>query len=145
VVEPVRAGDCKGESLLGDVAMSPVLAFAFSPPVMASEIARRPMERGFLKKECEDVWAAGEGEARPVDDVSLPGMCGEFAMASIVCESYESLVTAGFVSFVGFRGRTKSNVLELRSFLPPVPKYCFDAAEVWPPGWARESTLPILL
>jgi hypothetical protein len=111
---------------------------------MALEIARRPMERGFLK-ECEVVWAAGEGEARPVDDVSLPGMCGEFDMASIVCESHESLVTAGFVSFVGFRGSTKLNVLELRSFLPQVPKYCFDATEVWPLSWARESTLPILL
>jgi hypothetical protein len=90
-------------------------------------------------------WAAGKGEARLVDDVSLLGMCGEFDIASIVCESYESLVIAGFVSFVGFRERTKSNVLELRSFRTLVPKYCFDAAGMCPPIDAKESTLPILL
>ena len=113
VVEPVRAGDCIGDSLVGDAVISPLLACAFSPPVIASEMARRPTERGFLKKECEEVWAAGDGEARPVDDVSLPGMWGEFATASMLCESYVSLVTVGFDSFIGFRGRTKSKVPEL--------------------------------
>jgi hypothetical protein len=54
VVEPVRVGDCMGESFIGEAVISPVLAFAFSPPVIASEMARRPVER-FLKKECDEL------------------------------------------------------------------------------------------
>ena len=85
VLEPVRVGDCMGESLLGVVATSPALALALSPPVMASDIARRPVERDFFpKKECEGAGAAGVGETRPVDDVSLPGIAGELAMASML-------------------------------------------------------------
>lgn len=58
VLEPVRAGDCKGESFAGDAAC------AFSPPVIASEIARSPVLRDFLPKK-EWLWWAGEGDARP--------------------------------------------------------------------------------
>ena len=74
VLEPVRVGDCMGDSLMGDeVIVSVAFAWARSLPVMASEIARRPVLRDFLlKKEYKWVWAAGEGEARPWDEVSLP-------------------------------------------------------------------------
>jgi hypothetical protein len=56
--------------------------------VIASEMARRPAVRDFLpKKEFECVVAAGDGDTRPVDDVSLPGRAGEFATASMLGES----------------------------------------------------------
>jgi hypothetical protein len=85
VLDPVLVGDCIGESLFEEGATSTALALALSPPVMASDIALRPAVRDFLlKNEFECEVAAGDGEARPVDDVSLPGRAGEFAMASIL-------------------------------------------------------------
>jgi hypothetical protein len=125
VLEPVREGDCMGESLCCEAVTSAELKFAFSPPVMASDIARRPLDcEDFLllknERVCEGA-AAGEGEARPVLEVSLPAMLGEFAIASMLCESYASLVTVGCMSLAGLRGRTKSNALELRSLLMLVP------------------------
>lgn len=123
VLEPVREGDCIGESLCGEDT-SAALAFAFSPPVMASDIARKPLDCDpfrLLKNDRVCDCAAGDGDARPVLDVSLPGMCGEFAIASMLCESYVSLVTVGCISVCGLSGRTKSKALELRSLLILVP------------------------
>ena len=124
VLDPVRAGDCKGDSLFGEAVVSPEWKFAFSLPVTASDIARRPSPLDFFEKKDRD-WegAAGEGDARPWEDDSLGGMRGEFAIASILGESYSgSLVTVGGTPFTGFSGRTNSKLLELRWLLMLEPK-----------------------
>ena len=47
VVEPVRVGECTGDSLMGDGTEDGESIMAFSLPVTASEIARR-LIRGFF-------------------------------------------------------------------------------------------------
>ena len=83
-LDPVLAGDCIGESLF---VTSTELALDFSPPVIASDIARRPAARDFLLKKEFECDAAGDGDTRPVDEVSLPGRAGELATASMLGES----------------------------------------------------------
>lgn len=88
MLDPVLPGDSKGESLAeGSCSASPL-----SLPVTASEVARIPWPRPFLKKPkfCDgDLWVTG--------DVSLEGpMLGEVAMVSLIGESFHSsLVTVG--------------------------------------------------
>jgi hypothetical protein len=119
VVEPVRVGECNGDSLIGDVELGPFdETSAFSLPVIASDIARRPEVRLFLPKKewlcLISVWA-GDGDARPVDDASLLGRCGDEAIASMLGElPYSSFVTVGDKSLPGLSGRTKSKPPELR-------------------------------
>jgi hypothetical protein len=50
VLDPVLVGECIGDSLIGDDVISPALTFAFSFPVIASEMARSPVPFDFLLK-----------------------------------------------------------------------------------------------
>lgn len=88
MLEPVLPGDSKGVSLAEGVCSTSPLSL----PVTASEIARIPGPRPFLKKPkfCEgDFWVTG--------DDSLEGpILGEVAMVSLIGESFHSsLVTVG--------------------------------------------------
>jgi len=77
VLEPVLVGEFIGASLIGEGAASEPCEemSAFSLPVMASDIARRPVVRGFLAK-CEWLCPVGAGDARPNDDGLTSGEIG---------------------------------------------------------------------
>jgi len=90
-------GDCKGDSFAGwglfsEVTKVGVMASFFSSPVIASEIARRPVAR--VRENMFDGDLAGTGRSR--EDVSLPAAVGDAAMASMLGESpYSNFVTVG--------------------------------------------------
>lgn len=85
VLEPVGWGDSVGASLTGLGIFAEVgdIKEAFSSPVIASDIARRPVARDLVKRVRPG--AAGEGRAWSMDDVSLLGKLGDpVAIASIL-------------------------------------------------------------
>jgi hypothetical protein len=96
VLEPVREGDCNGDSLMGEETLSSFgdINDAFSSPVMASEIALKPVALDLENKVLPG--AAGDGTGRSIDEVSLPGIFGDAVTASMLGEfPYSSLVTVG--------------------------------------------------
>ena len=123
VLEPVLVGEFIGDSLIGEGAASEPCEemSAFSLPVMASDIARRPVARDFWAK-CEWLCPVGAGDPRPSDDVSLLGRLGDDAIASMLGElPYSNLVTVGERSFANFNGLTNSKALEVRCPFGLVP------------------------
>lgn len=65
VLEPVRVGDCSGDSLIGEGNDAGETTRAFSLPVTASDIARRPMMRGFFAD--FRVCRLGRGDSIPLE------------------------------------------------------------------------------
>lgn len=100
VLDPVLDdGDCMGDSLRGLCSSGGEKAKDFSLPVIASEMALRPVARGRGE---EPFCTAGNTTGLSIEEVSLSGTYGEeAATVSMLGTSYSRLVTIGEPGEVG--------------------------------------------
>jgi hypothetical protein len=99
VLDPVLVeGDCRGDSLRGLCSSGGENASDFSLPVIASEIARRPVARDLGKTL---FCATGDGTGLSIEDVSLSATCGDAATVSMLGAPYSRFVTIGEPGDVG--------------------------------------------
>lgn len=93
VLDPVLVeGDCNGDSLRGLCSSGGENAKDFSLPVIASDIALRPVARDLGTTL---LYIVGDGAALSIEEVSLSGLCGDPATVSMLGAPNSKLVTIG--------------------------------------------------
>lgn len=93
MLDPVLVeGDWSGDSLKGLCSGGGENAKAFSLPVIASDIALRPVARDLG---AVALYAVGDDTALSIEEVSLSGLRGDPATVSILGAPYSKLVTIG--------------------------------------------------
>lgn len=93
VLDPVLVeGDCSGDSLNGLCSSGGENAKDFSVPVIASDIALRPVARDLG---AVLLYVVGDGTGLSIEDVSLSGLRGDPATVSMLGAPNSRLVTIG--------------------------------------------------
>lgn len=136
-------GDCSGDSLKGLCSSGGENAKAFSLPVIASDIALRPVARDLG---AVVLWIVGDGAALSIEDVSLSGLLlrGDPAIVSILGTPNSRLVTMGDPGEAGDQDFPIWGPLVALD--PDLPKYELAANEwVALPDSCTESVLPARL
>jgi hypothetical protein len=126
VLDPVLDdGDCKGDSFVVPLSNGGEKASVFSLPVMASEIALKPVARDPGKVV---FCATGDGTGGSMDEVSDARKFGDAATSSMLGVPYSNFVTVGEPGEVGVHDLPICGPLVARD--PDLPKYVCAADEL---------------
>ena len=118
VLDPVLVeGDCIGDSLKGLCSSGGENARDFSLPVIASDIALKPVARDLGRVL---FCTMGDGTGLSIDEVSLSGGCGDAATVSMLGVPYSRFVTIGEAGEVGVHDLPIGGPLVARD--PDLPK-----------------------